>query len=89
MTGLAATAKQGKQLATLEALRDELAQAIEADRCFHCNEPHSSIASPAARLVEVLQQIEVVKLANTPKGKTPLDEVTKRRNQRQPKAALR
>lgn len=74
---LATVAKRGDRAATLRALRNKLAAEIDA-----CDDPRS-VAPLAARLTDVLQQLDALKPATTSKR----DELAKKRAARQRAAA--
>jgi hypothetical protein len=73
---LQSTAEQGDRLDTLRALRDALA--ADLDAC----ESMRDKAALSLRLMDALEQIDVLEKAQPPKEASPLDEIRARREAR-------
>ena len=70
-----------ERLAALEALRDQLTDAIA------CSPEPRDLATLSARLMDALEQIADLKSAAPPMEGTPLDELHRRRDARKSAAA--
>ena len=85
---LVEAAASGDRRRALEALRDRLAEEVErvADEgfCPECRRGSSSVAANAKLLAEVLVQLETLPSVEK---ETPLDELRRRRAERQTRAA--
>lgn len=80
---LVETTKAGNELATLEALRDHLAEQMMSPDCPGCGKPSKrDTAALAGRMVEVLGRITELGGSTVAKEGTPKDEVEQRRRQR-------
>ena len=80
---VSAAVNTGDRLKALEALRDELAAAIDS-----CDSPRD-LASLAARLMDALAQVDELKAATPAQEGTPLDALRQRREARKSGAAGR
>ena len=76
MTTVHQAVQQGDRVASLRALRDVLAASIDG------SDSGRDVAALAARLMDVLAQIDVAEKASAPVKGTPLDELRNRRDAR-------
>lgn len=84
---LARAAESGDRIATLEALRDRLALAVdlEFDPDAECRRPHAQMAPLAKQLADVMRELEALR----PQEKaSAADEIAAKRTARRAQAAL-